>query len=905
MLSTGTKLGPYEIQSALGAGGMGAVYKARDTRLDRTVAIKVLSGGPISTSELRQRFEREAKAISALHHPHICVLYDIGTQDGMDYLVMEYVEGETLAQRLKRGSMPMQHVLKMGVEIADALDKAHRAGLVHRDIKPANIMLTRGGAKLLDFGLAKPMGVQTPSTIRPADLSAMTALSQGQPLTQEGMIVGTYQYMAPEQIESGTTDGRTDLFALGCVLYEAALGRPAFSGKTQASVIAAILASEPPAMSTVQPLTPSLLERTIRACLAKDPEDRIHSAHDLKLQLGWALDTDVDTQALSIRRRKGLPWIAVLVTAVVVAATTMIGTAAYQRSRETKPVIRASMDLGEGVEMPLVNSMALSPDGKMLAYVAQSGTEKPMLWIRPLSSARGRRVDDTEDASYPFWSPESRQVAFFVPGKLKKLDTAGWSVQTISDAESGRGGTWNAKGVIVFSPAPVGGLMKVAEGGGQPAMLTNTGQVPANMPPSAISRATQELTHRWPQFLPDGETVLFLSIRNNTSEGDLLSVNVGTGKITKLRSGVANTWLSGDQLLFMKAAMLAAQRVKGSSLQPAGEPHTIAENLTLDNDRWAADFTVSDTGMLVYRLSGSSDKIQLSSIDINTGKILGPVGEPGPYANPQLSPDGTKIAVLVRNQRSDSASLSIMDIARGVVTPLLNPSGRTRVNGYIWTPDSKSVVFSANLGEVNRYDLYIKPVNGGEAERLLLKMDSDVYPNAVSSDGRYLMFTKYGSKSTKNDVWLLPLRGDGKPLPLVATPAEEAGTDISHDRRWMMYLSDESGRPELYLTTFPVPHGKWQISTNGSRGGGFQANNKRLAVVDADGSVRVMTFDGSGEEPKLGKPEPALGGGSLSAFVSGGATVTPDWKRMVVARRLEAGAPRITLVTNWTEELKK
>ena len=910
MLNTGTKLGPYEIQSALGAGGMGAVYKARDTRLERTVAIKVLSGGPISTPELRQRFEREAKAISALHHPHICVLFDIGSQEGLDYLVMEYVDGETLAHRLQRGPMPMQQVLKMGVEIADALDKAHRAGLVHRDIKPANIMLTRGGAKLLDFGLAKPVGTQTTSTIRPAEVSAMTAmtsmcgLSQGQPLTQEGMIVGTYQYMSPEQIESGATDGRTDLFALGCVLYEAATGKAAFSGKTQASVIAAILASEPPPMSTLQPLTPPLLERAVRACLAKDPEERMHSAHDLKLQLEWALDANVDATSIT-SRRKGVPWIALAVTAIVVAIAAIAGTRAYEQLRNEPQVIRASIDLGEGVEMPLVNSMALSPDGKMLAYVAQSGNEKPMLWIRSLRELRGRRVDDSDDASYPFWSPDSRQVAFFVPGKLKKLDTAAWSLQTICDAENGRGGTWNAKGTIVFSPAPLGGLLKVAAAGGQPTTLTSTGESPSNSPPSAIAKAAQELTHRWPQFLSDGETVLFLAMRSNSTEGDLLTVNIASGKVAKVGRSVANAWLLGDELLSTNGTTLVAQPVTGASLQANGDPHTIAENLMIDNDRWAADFTVSDTGMLVYRSSGGSDKVQLSSVDIKSGKILGAVGEPGPYTNPQISPDGSKIALLARNTRSDSASLSIMDVARGVVTTLLGSNGRTRVNGYVWTPDSKSLIFSANLADPNRYDLYMKTVNGTEAERPLLRMDTDLYPNCVSSDGRNLVFTKYGGKSTKNDIWLLPLGGDGKALPLIATAAQEGGTDVSYDRKWMMYLSDESGRQELYVTTFPVPHGKWQVSVNGSRGGAFESGGNRLAVVNADGKVNVMTFDGSGAEPKLGKPEPALGGGSLSAFASGAATVTPDWKRMVVAQKFQTGVPRITLVTNWMQELKK
>ena len=907
MLSTGTKLGPYEIQSALGAGGMGAVYKARDTRLERTVAVKVLSGGPISTLELRQRFEREAKAISALQHPNICVLHDIGSQDGMDFLVMEYVEGETLAQRLRRGAMPIQQVLKMGMEISDALDKAHRAGLVHRDIKPANIMLTRGGAKLLDFGLAKPVSTQATSPVNTAinsaltAMTAMTAATQGQPLTQEGMIVGTYQYMAPEQIEAGSTDARSDLFAFGCVLYEAAVGRPAFSGKTQASVIASILASEPPAMSTVQPATPLLLERAIRACLAKDPEDRIHSAHDLKLQLGWALESDLDAQSLTAGKRRGVPWIALLVTAIVVAAAAIVGTRGYLHLHSQPQVIRTLVDLGENVSMPLVHSMALSPDGKMLAYVAQSGNEKPSLWIRPLSSMRAKRVDDTEGASYPFWSPDSRYMAFFVPGKLKKLDTAGWSVENLADADDGRGGTWNATGTIVFSPAALGGLMKVSASGGQVTALTET-DVAGGTQPSAATRNTQALTHRWPQFLPDGETVLFISMKSSAVEGDLLKVRLSDRKITRLRTALTNIWYADSKLLSVTSGKLSAQPVKGDSLEPAGDPYTLAENVSVDNDRWAADFAVSNNGLLIYRASGSSDKIQLSWMDVLSGKIVGAIGEPGSFSAEQVSPDGTKIAMLARNPNSESGTLAIMDVARGLVSPLMPLDGRHRVNSYVWTPDSKSLIVGANLAEPNRNDLYLKPISG-EPERLLLKMDNDVYPSLVTQDGRFVLLGKFGGKATRNDIWLLPLTGERKPMPLLVTAANESLIDVSSDGRWMLYSSDESGRTEMYITTFPVPHGRWQVSANGSAGGGFEQSLKRVAVVGADSKVSLLAFDGKGSEPKFGKPEPALGGDSLNKY-SGG-SITPDWKHFVIGVKVQTAEPKVTLITNWTEELKK
>ncbi|MGH9524010.1 MAG: protein kinase domain-containing protein [Terriglobales bacterium] len=886
------RLGPYEIQSALGAGGMGTVYKARDTRLERTVAIKVLSGGPISTPELRQRFEREARAISALQHPNICVLHDVGSQDGLDFLVMEYVDGETVAHRLERGPMPLQQVLKMGVEVANALDKAHRAGLVHRDIKPANIMLTRAGAKLLDFGLAKPIGISSTAaasaTTAPAAHSALTTLTQGQPLTQEGMIVGTYQYMAPEQIESGGTDARTDLFALGCVLYEAATGRAAFAGKTQASVIAAILASEPPAMTSVLPGAPKLLERVVRTCLAKDPEDRIHSAHDLQLELEWLLDADVDTVSLTARRRRGVPWLAALATALVMAAAAIAGTVAYERANVEKPIIRASIDLGEGVTVPLVHSSALSPDGKMLAYVAQVGGEKPALWIRTLQSLRARRVDDTDYASYPFWSPDSRSVAFFVSGKLKKLDTQSWSVETICDALDARGGAWNAAGTIVFAPDSLGGLSKVSSSGGQPVGITN---------------AAPNVTHRWPQFLPDGNAFIFLSIKNGDTQGDLLKTSLSDGKISKIATASANTWYTSGRLLFMRGSTLSVEPVNEATLQPTGDPKTIAEDVATDPDRWAGAFTVSDTGLLLYGSTADTSKVQLSWIDINTGKVLDKFGEPGAYGNFALSPDASKVALLVRNPRSESPIPSVMDTARGVMMPILPAANRVRVNGFAWTPDSKSLIFAANLDDPNRGDLYEQPVNSAEPARLLLKMDSDLFPAAVTADGRFLVFLKSGGRATRNDIWLLPLAGERKPVPLVATPADETVGDISRDGRWMLYVSDESGHRELYLTTFPVPHGRWQISTNGSTGGGFEAGGKRIGVVDAEGKIYAMTFEGSGAEPKFGSMQPVLGGISINQFA--GLSITPDWKHMAVGQRLHSRAPSVTLVTNWTEELKK
>jgi len=382
----------------------------------------------------------------------------------------------------------------------------------------------------------------------------------------------------------------------------------------------------------------------------------------------------------------------------------------------------------------------------------------------------------------------------------------------------------------------------------------------------------------------------------------LLKANLSDGNVTKIGSASTNMWYSGGRLLTTTAKTLVAVPVKGSSLERAGDPQTVAENINVDTDRWAADFTVSDNGLLVYRTSGASDNVQLSWIDVETGKILGSVGEPGAYSNLALSPDASKVAMLVKNPRSEYATLSVMDVARGLVSPLLPMYNRTRVNGFVWTPDSKSLVFVANIAGPNRYDLFIKPVDGSEPEKPLLQVDGDAFPNAVSRDGRFVLFTKYNGKA-RNDVWMLPLGGDRKPVPLIASPASEQGVEISADGKWMLYSSDEIGHPELYITTFPIPHGRWQVSTNGTAGGTFESGGKRIANVGSDGKIYVIPFDGKGPEPKFGQPLVSLGGAIFTKF--NGGSITPDWKHFIVGVNIRTTEPKITLMTNWTEDLKK
>ncbi|MGH9669754.1 MAG: protein kinase domain-containing protein [Terriglobales bacterium] len=498
-IASGTKLGPYEILAAAGAGGMGEVYRARDTRLDRTVAVKVLSTRLADRPDLHKRFEREARAISKLSHPHICALYDVGQQEGVDFLVMEYLEGETLGHRLQRGALPIEQTLKFGIEIAEALETAHHQGIIHRDLKPGNVMLTKAGAKLMDFGLAKLAEQPAPVAVTLSEMAtAPTLPSQEKSLTEEGVIVGTFQYMAPEQLEGKDADARTDIFALGMVLYEMATGRPAFTGKTKASVIAAILSSEPPPISSLQPLTPPALDRVVKTCLAKDPEERFSTAHDVKLELKWVAEDGSQTGvpapvAAKRRSRERWAWAAISISLL---AALFVWVGIWWASRAApQPTMFFHAPLPFTAQ-----DVALSPNGHTLAAIGSlEVVNKNVIWIYDVGSRHADSIPGTEGATYPFWSPDGRYVAFFADAKLKRVEVPGGRVQTLCDAPSGRGGTWNKNGVILFPPTALGTLYRVSAAGGTP--------VPVTRP----DPARLEMSHRWPVFLPDGNHFLYLA----------------------------------------------------------------------------------------------------------------------------------------------------------------------------------------------------------------------------------------------------------------------------------------------------------------------------------------------------------------------------------------------------------
>ncbi|HEY4231579.1 MAG TPA: protein kinase, partial [Thermoanaerobaculia bacterium] len=625
-LATGSKLGPYEILAPLGAGGMGEVYRARDSRLERTVAIKVLPAHLSGSEEMRQRFEREAKAISQITHPHICALYDIGREGNLEFLVMEYLEGETLADRLARGPLPSEQLLRYGIEIADALDKAHRAGIVHRDLKPGNVMLTKGGVKLLDFGLAKFQSSAAGATNSVSRLA--TEMQASKPLTERGTVLGTFQYMSPEQLEGKEADARSDLFAFGAVLYEMATGRKAFTGSSQASLIGAILRDDPPAITEVSPLSPPALNRVVKTCLAKDPEDRFQTAHDVKLQLQWIAEggSQAGLPAPVLARRKSRERIAWTAAA---AALLLAGFAAFgylRRAPAPAARVRSYLLPPPKAEFSVLDadggSLTLSPDGRFATFAVHEG-DKTSLLLQPLAEAAPRPMAGAENARFPFWSPDSRFLAFFADRKLQKVDVSGGPALTICDAPEGRSGSWNRDGVILFSPDPTNSIFRVPAAGGKPTPATTL--------------AEGETTHRWATFLPDGRHFLYMAASHGAGTKSEINAIYETSLDAKEKTEIlqtrSNVVYASGYLLYLREGILVAQRFDPTARKLSGDPTPIAQGVQSDPGFFRGSFAVSDSGLLTYATGVGTPKTQLRFYDL-TGKPVGePIGDPAEYTN--------------------------------------------------------------------------------------------------------------------------------------------------------------------------------------------------------------------------------------------------------------------------------
>jgi serine/threonine protein kinase/Tol biopolymer transport system component len=831
------QLGPYELVAFLGAGGMGEVYRARDTRLDRTVAVKVISADVAANPEIRQRFDREARAISALSHPNICPLFDIGHQNGVDFLVMEFLEGETLSQRLSRGPLPVDQLLRHSIEIADALDKAHRQGIVHRDLKPGNVVLTPSGAKLLDFGLAKLQPVIS------SNASAETATVPASALTTAGMIVGTLTYMAPEQLESGIVDARTDIFAFGALMYEMATGKRAFEARSQASVIAAVLSSNPTSVTALQPAIPPALDRVISTCLAKDPDDRWQTARDLLRELRWIAQATANRESVSgvVSRRPApawKPWVIAGAAASLVTAVVVFALVRYLSERAPQSAsIRFTVSPPEGMSIGRTtpertayegNAPAIAPDGTQLAFVASDSAGRTRLFIRRFDAVEPVAVPGTEGATQPFWSPDGRFLAFFADAKLRKVDTRGGRPQTIADAPRPFGGTWSANGVILFAPSPRDGLHRVAEAGGPSIKVTT------------LDQARRENRHILPSFLPDGVHFLYVVL---SDEPEARGVYVGSldGKapVQVLNGRYKTVYAEPGYLLYVRDGTLFAHAFNAQTHQlAAGPPHPLVESVV------AGSFSASPSGVLAIHPT-NDDRSQLTWFDRN-GNELGRVEHSVDNYGIALSPDDRRVAVIKNDPQTDSRTQDIwvIDLARDAMTRLsAHPADDCCP---VWSPDGREIVFSSERDGPRT--LYRTVATAQGAERLFFKTDGSVAVKHWSADGKKLLVTM------RDDVWLLPLGDAPKLEPFAQTAAVESAGEFSPDDRWVAFVSDDTGRMEVYLAAVSNPSQRWPLSTGGGYQPRWRADGREVYYLTADSRLMAVPVNTAGTAVEVGRP---------------------------------------------------
>jgi Tol biopolymer transport system component len=901
-LTSGTKLGPYEIVSPLGAGGMGEVYRARDTRLDRTVAIKILPEHLSQNPEAKQRFEREARTISSLNHPHICVLHDVGSQDGTSYLVMEYVQGESLEARLQKGPLPLKQIMECGVQISDALEKAHRAGIVHRDLKPANIMLTASGAKLLDFGLAKPAvailggsqalsdkGNLTPSTPT-INLTALSATPAA--LTQQGTIVGTFQYMAPEVLQGQEADARSDIFSFGCVLYEMVTGRKAFEGKSQLSVLTAILEKDPEPLAIVQPTTPAALDYAVQTCLEKNPDNRYQTAHDLKLQLAFIAKSgsQVGTPAIAAKG-KGKWWWAAL--ALLTLAAIMLAVALWPAPSSHR-VVRSNLLPPDGSQFETLyrnGPPAISPDGARVAFVARKdGTNA--LWVRPLDKLEATRLQGTDDAFFPFWSPDGMALAFFMHGKLWRMDLNGGAPVALSDAPEARGGSWGRENTIVLAATTFGPITEVPAAGGTPKRVTSSTGV------SLIN-----VSDRWPVFLPDGKNFLFL----HTPSGDaddrneirFASVDGGPEKIVLTGKYYSFQYFPG-WLLANRGGSVQAWKFDAGSGKVSGDPVQVIDKVASDDITAGSAFSVSSQGTLIYQEGSGTTGDRHVWMDA-TGKQLSQISDPGIYGGTRLSPDGTRLATPAMGP-GGSANLWMWDLSGGTRAEL-SPANTTDIP--VWSADGHTVYFVASNpdapGEIREV-----PADGSRPESTLLKTKNNLSTADCTGDGKWLLYEETKPESPAISVLnALPLAQGLETFTVLDSVTSYSNARVkpaSND--WLVYQSKESGRAEVYLTRFPRPSAKYQVSQTGATQPVWSRDGKKLFYLDNSQRMTAVEIQTDGDSVHIGPPKTLFQTGVRNSITSEAYDVSRDGRFLVVNSVMESTAP-LVLVTNWDMELKK
>jgi Tol biopolymer transport system component len=862
-------LGPYEILDLLGAGGMGQVYRARDPRLGRVVAVKILPSSFSADAKRLRRFEQEARAAGMLNHPNVLAIYDVGTHEGSPYLVSELLEGETLRARLEAGPIPLSKVFDYAVQIAMGLAAAHEKSIVHRDLKPENLFLTRDGrVKILDFGLAKLTSPEKESRT-----DAPTVARD----TDPGVVMGTVGYMSPEQVRGEDADPRSDLFAVGAIVYEMLTGRRAFHRDTKVATMNAILSEDPPESSNANPA----LARLVRRCLEKRPEERFQSARDLAFALealSGSSGASVVQPALTRRIRERYAWLLAGALGIGVLA---LGIAHLRGPEPDRRTYRLSVVLPEGALFDSEGGFALSPDGRHLVFAAGDASGKRLLYLRPLDSLEARGLPGTDGASFPFWSPDSRFVGFFAMGKLKKIDITGGPPQALCDSSSIVGGTWNQNGVILFAQDYNGPLYRVLDSGGKAAPVTT------------LDPSRQESGHRWPQFLPDGNHFLHLSQSASPDHTGIYVRSLDSNESRRLVDVFSSPAYFAPYLLYVRGETLLAHRLDFVRLELTGEPFPVVEGVGSTLSK--AHFSVSESGVLAYHAHTTEDGLPVW-FD-RQGNRLGAIGPPAGYAGLTLSPDEQRVAI-DRTVSPTAPDIWLIELSQGTASRFTSNSAYDFTP--VWSPDGTRIVFASNRTAGGGTDLFQKESSGAGEEELLLRTGATNDPTDWSADGKFILYVAR-QPGTSSDLWALPLEEDRTPIVLLQTPFLEEGARLSPDGRWLAYTSNESGRQEVYVRPFLRPGGGRLIST----GGGWQprwrrADGKELFYLSPERRIMAVSVQSDSSRFEASTPRELFD----EPVSDGTYDISRDGQRFLINTILPEASSPIQIVVNWKPEPK-
>jgi len=891
-VAPGTQLGPYEIGSPLGAGGMGEVYRARDTKLGRDVALKVLPAPFAKDPERMARFRREAQVLASLNHPHIGAIYGFEDSGSVHALVMELVEGPTLADRVARGAIPVDEALPIAREIAEALEAAHERGIIHRDLKPANIKVTSNGSvKVLDFGLAKALEGDPSST----DIHTSPTITSM--TTQPGIILGTAAYMSPEQAKGKSVDRRTDIWAFGCVFFEMLAGNRPFEGETVSDALAAVIRAEAE-WSLLPSNTPQIIRNLLQSCLKKDPRQRLQAIGDARIAIeevlsGASQDLPSAVEIRIAAWRRALPW--AMATAAVILAT-LFAAKYFTRKPQALPAIVSQITSPPNTKFVFTGinpgPPILSPDGEWLVFSAVGSDGRQLLWVRPLSSAAAKPLDGTDGATFPFWSADSHSLGFFANGKLNRINVSGGPPLALCNIAIGRGGTWGADGTILFTPNVSSPVFRISASGGTPQQVTT------------LNGPLNERSHRWPQWLPDNKHFLFFAQRAVVGTGGVYigSLDGGAPKLIMQNDSNAVYSLPG-YILFVLQGILMAQRFDASQLRLDGDAVPLVERAGVNAITSRAIFAVSETGIMVYEAGNAAgDTDQLIWYD-RTGKQIEATGTPGLYLEPSVSADSSKLAISSLPGGTGNLNIWVFDLARATKTRLTFPPSSDRQPN--WAPDGKSVAFVSNRNGPPR--IYLNSSDGTGAPTALTADDASEFGPRFTADGRYLLFERLtGQPNSRREIWGVALSGDRNAFPVIQSQYDVYAPALSPDGKWLAYESTESGRPEICVIPFLHGTGKWEVSTAGGVQPRWRGDGRELFYISTDNKIMSAEITEQGSSLLVGKvtslfqanPVPFAGGSNYD--------VTGDGKKFVVASLASSQESEpLTLVVNWLALLKQ